>query len=241
MTIPALAIASIFFLAATTRGIFGFGAALVAMPLLTLVLPITSATPLMGLVGMTLSVTLAIWYRREISFAAARPLILGALVGMPVGIWFIIDLPESLVVGTLGAALILYGLYSLSGRAPTGDLGKGWGYAAGFVSGGLGAAFNTSGPPAVAYSAAQGWEPAQFRAFMSAYLLFVQTAAVIAQAAAGLWTRELWIAYAVALPTVLLGMAFGTWVARLFSAETYSKAVYILIVILGTVLLLRAL
>lgn len=50
------AILTIVFLAALVRGAFGFGDALIGMPLLALFVPLTFATPLMALVGPTLAV-----------------------------------------------------------------------------------------------------------------------------------------------------------------------------------------
>ena len=92
-------VVSIQFFASLTRSTFGFGDALVAMPLLTLVIGLKFATPLVALTalvnaGMILSDS---W--RTADFRSARNLLVGAIFGIPLGLYALKHAPEHLVKG----------------------------------------------------------------------------------------------------------------------------------------------
>jgi uncharacterized membrane protein YfcA len=112
MSVIAIAVGMLF-VATLARSTFGFGDALIAMPLLTLLLGIRSATPIIALIGS--GVTLLIVWRSHarIDLAAIKRLTLGALLGIPFGIWLFTALPAGLATAVLGICLILFGGYAL--------------------------------------------------------------------------------------------------------------------------------
>ncbi len=71
MEVLTFQVVAIVFLAAVIRGLSGFGNALVAMPLLALILPITVVTPLVGLTALVMGGTMLAgdWKRVEIDSA----------------------------------------------------------------------------------------------------------------------------------------------------------------------------
>ena len=85
------------------------------------------------------------------------PLFIGAILGIPCGIFFLLEFSDRLIKSILGVVLIVYPVYSLlikkiPCRPP------GWtGYIFGFLAGALGGAFNMTGPPVVFYISAQEW------------------------------------------------------------------------------------
>ena len=93
------------------RSTFGFGDALIAMPLLTLVAGVTIATPLVGLVALTTAATIVIGNWRLIDLKAAWRLIVASLIGIPFGLYLLQTAPESLVKRLLGLLLIGFSLY----------------------------------------------------------------------------------------------------------------------------------
>lgn len=96
------------------RSTFGFGDALIAMPLLTLVAGVTIATPLVGLVALTTAATIVIGNWRLIDLKAAWRLIVASLIGIPFGLYLLQTAPESLVKRILGLLLIGFSLYNLT-------------------------------------------------------------------------------------------------------------------------------
>src|SRR5688572_20382552 len=132
-------ILSILFISALTRSTFGFGDALVAMPLLVLFIGVRSATPLVALFSTTIALIIAGANWRKIDIKAAWRLILASLLGIPLGLWVLAYAPEELVKGILGICLSLFVLYSLTRPALPPLHQSGWAYGFGFVAGVLGA------------------------------------------------------------------------------------------------------
>ena len=77
------------FLAVFTQSLSGFGSALVAMAILPAILGVQTATPLVALMSLTLEVVILYQYRREIQIRKVLPLIAGAIVGIPTGVFFL--------------------------------------------------------------------------------------------------------------------------------------------------------
>lgn len=142
---------------ALVRTVFGFGEALVTMPLLALVgFNIESSTALIGILGLLVALPATFKYHTKIDFAVVRRLVFGSLFGVPVGIALIKYVDRSLVLHLFGLFLICYGAYSLIKvlrQRPTQAHLKanGWDYVAGIISGALGSAFNSHGVPVVIY------------------------------------------------------------------------------------------
>ncbi len=66
-----LPVLSILFLATLVRSTFGFGEALIAMPLLVNIVDFKTATPLIAMVACTISVAIIIFKRLNIQFNSA--------------------------------------------------------------------------------------------------------------------------------------------------------------------------
>ncbi len=161
MTIPVLF--AIVFLAALLQTTSGFGFALMAMPLVALVIGVKAAAPLVALVGFTLYAVNLVRYRRGLDWRVLLPLAVAAALGVPLGVWALGNLDEHVVKTVLGVILIAYGLYSLW-RPHTAPLRSDlWAYPAGFLAGVLGGAFNTPGPPVIIYGNLRQWSRDLFR------------------------------------------------------------------------------
>jgi uncharacterized membrane protein YfcA len=234
-----IAVLLIIVVATLVRSTFGFGDALVGMPLLALVIPLRTATPLMALVGPTIAVLMLARTWRRVDFRSTFVLIASTLAGIPFGLHALKNVREVLVDAVLAAVIILFGLYSLlrpefhrlkSARsAPL----------FGFVAGVLGAATNTNGPPVVFYGALRGWPPESFRATIQGYFLLTGPAILIGQGAAGLLTRTVWRAYLYALPLIVIVVLAGLGLGRRIPAARFYRWIYGLLLAAGVGLLLK--
>ncbi|MDP2907705.1 MAG: sulfite exporter TauE/SafE family protein [Nanoarchaeota archaeon] len=238
--IPILPVFAIVFLAALVRSTFGFGDALVGMPLLVLVTSVRNATPLMAFVGPTLAVLLLIKEWRRIDLRSALRLILSTLAGIPFGLFFLKRIDERVVNLVLAAVIILFSVYSLIKPGRLKLKSERPAVAFGFVAGILGAAYNTNGPPVIFYGALRGWAPESFRATLQGYFLPTGGAILIGQGLAGLWTKPVVTTYLYALPLILVAVLAGTKLSRKIPAGMFNRYVYGLMLVLGTVLLIKA-
>ena len=106
---------AIFLLGSGTRGLFGFGDSLVAMPLLMMVTDPTTAVAVMALVSLAQGLLMVARERRDIDWDASRRLIVAAAFGVPFGLLTLKALPVLWVKRGLGVILIAYATRSLLG------------------------------------------------------------------------------------------------------------------------------
>src|SRR5260221_14653968 len=156
LTVIAIAV-GVLFIATLARSTFGFGDALIAMPLPTLLLGIRSATAITPLVGLTVPLLIVWRSHARIDRAAIMRLTISALFGIPVGIWLFTALPAGLVTAALGISLIFFGGYALWRPSVAVLTDARWAYPFGFIAGRLGRAYNMSGAPIVVFGTVQPW------------------------------------------------------------------------------------
>jgi uncharacterized membrane protein YfcA len=174
------------------------------------------------------------------------PLILGEVVGTPLGVYLLVTLDRRIVTSVLGVVLVVYGLGSLvrngkAARGPSAPLGRRWGVLAGLLGGMLGGAFNTGGPPLVVYGAAREWSPGAFRANLQAVFLFNCTVQVSLLGAGGLLDREIVQLQLLGLPALLLGLGLGTWLGGKLDAARFRRVIFALLTLFGAVYVVRGL
>lgn len=240
MLITALAVLAVF-AGALTRSTFGFGEAVVAMPLLVL-LPVGlhTAASLVGLVGLVVAVLSVVGARPQVDRAALLRLSVGTVAGLPLGLVLLLAVPARPVTAALGALLVLYGGYGLLPRALPGRAGLGWAYPTGMLAGALGTAYNVTGVPVAVYGIRRGWRPGLFRGTLQAHFVISGALVVLAQALGGVWTPALPRLLALSLPAVVVATWLGHRLHRLIPAERFTRAVHLLVLALGALLVARA-
>src|SRR5208282_214218 len=100
------------------RSVFGFGEALVAVPLLALRLPVSVAAPLAVLVSITIAAVIVVQDWQKIHVRSAGWLVLSTLFGIPLGLLLLTAGNQRTVKGALGIIITAFELYSLIGRKP---------------------------------------------------------------------------------------------------------------------------
>jgi uncharacterized membrane protein YfcA len=237
---PAIPVVIIVFVSALTRSALGFGDALIAMPLLALIVSVQTASPLVALMSGTAAVSLLLRNWRSADFKAAWRLILSSSIGIPLGLYYLKASNESLAKAVLGALLVAFGLYNLIGpRIPTLHSEKP-AYAFGLLAGILGGAYNTKGPPVVIYGALRGWSPESFRATLQCYFLPTTLMVVVSHGLGGLWTPTVLKLYAYALPAIAVGTYLGGKVNRFIPRGQFNRLIYAFLTAIGLLLILRA-
>lgn len=224
---------SILFLSTFTRSALGFGDALVAMPLLTLIVGVQTATPLVALAASTIAVSLLIQIWRQVNLAAAWRLILATLLGIPFGLIALKLVPEQILRSVLGFLLITFGAYNLAEFALPLLNDERFSWLFGWIAGLFGGAFNANGPPVVIYGLMRNWSPDRFRATLQGYFLFTGGSILVAHGLAGLWTRPVLRYYLSALPVIVTAILVGNWANARISGEAFNRLVYAFLIIMG--------
>src|SRR5580692_10626613 len=110
----AIEVAAVLFLATVIRSAFGFGEALVAVPLLALAIPVEVAAPVAVLVSITVALIVVVMDRRSIHVRSAIRLVLPTLVGIPLGLMVLKRVPEPVVKALLAIVIIAFSAFSLT-------------------------------------------------------------------------------------------------------------------------------
>lgn len=153
---------AILFLSSFVRSAFGFGDALLAMPLLAMAVGIRTATPLVALIASTIALAILLGNWRQIRFAPAWRLIVSTLAGIPLGLWFLKGTYDTMLKLVLALVIIGFSGWSLlAHRHPTIKHER-WAPVFGFAGGILGGAYNTNGPAVVIYGTLRHWPPLLF-------------------------------------------------------------------------------
>ena len=237
--LEALVVAAVF-AGALTRATFGFGEAVVSMPLLALLpLSLHTSASLVGLAGLTVAVLSLAGRNRDVDRHAFLRLCVGTVVGIPLGIALLVLVPEPVTSTVLGACLVVYAAWSLRPAPVTLTVAPGWAYPTGLLAGALGSAYNFNGVPVVVFGTLRRWSPSRFRGTLQAHFLFSGVLVVAGQALGGAWTADLPLLFALCLPALALATWAGHRLHARIPAHRFERYVFLLVLALGVVLTAR--
>ncbi len=210
------------------------------MPLLVGVLGIQVASPLMALVGFTVGLIMLFRYRAAFNLRAVTRLSAASLLAIPLGVAALRQVDGEIITKILGAIIMTYALYGLFGLRLPQLSHRAWAYGFGFVSGLLGGAYNTSGPPIIIFGSCRQWQPAEFKSNLQGFFLLNSVMVLIIHAFSGNFTPLVWRSFGIGLPATFLGLWGGFSLDRWINPHLFRRVVLILLVLLGGRLLFFA-
>jgi uncharacterized membrane protein YfcA len=234
-------VAAIIFIATIFRTTFGFGEALIAVPLLSLFLPVKVAAPLAVLASIVIALAAVIRDWKHIHFSEAKKLLLATAVGLPFGLLALRFVPESVVKIALGCLLFLFSLFSLLRPQFFFLADDRWVSVFGFFAGVSGGSYGMNGPPLVIYGAARRWSPERFRATLQAYFLPASLLGMVGYLISGLWTKQVNGIFVSVLPVILVGIMIGRFLNRRTNSALFVKALHVALLVIAGLLILQSL
>lgn len=232
---------AVFFLATFVRSAFGFGEALIAVPLLALALPLQVAAPVAVLISITVAVIVLAQDWRQVHVRSAGRLVLSTLVGIPLGLFALTRLDERIVKACLGTVIAAFSLFTLSQRKKAVLHDDRFAGLFGFGAGVLGGAYGMNGPPLVMYGTLRGWSPGHFRATLQGYFLPASLMSMAGYWLAGLWTPAVDRCYLTTLPATLVAIPLGRVANRHMNGPVFLRVVHLGLIVTGALLLLQGL
>ena len=235
-------ILTIVFFATLIRSTFGFGEALVAVPLLALFIPITTATPLASLLSLTIGGIVVLQDWRKIHLRSASWLLGATVFGIPLGLLLLTSHHPDAIKMVLALTILAFSLYVLawSNRIALQRDHPGLLLLCGFIAGILGGAYGMNGPPLAIYGAMRRWSAQHFRATLQAYFLPASLLGVVGYWWTGLWVPTVTHYYLWSLPAAVPAIFLGRYLNHRISGEGFVKYVYLGLVVVGILLLLEA-
>lgn len=230
-------------LAFVVRGLSGFGASMIGIGSLSLLLPPAQVVPAFLALEILTTAHLLPGVWRQVDWRSLRWVIAGCLLATPFGLQLLAGLDVGamrlLVSGCLLgiASFMLFGpTRQLAERPPPGPLGA---LAVGAASGLLNGAAGIGGPPAIVfYFASTG--AAVSRATLIAYFLVTDIYALAWAGGTGLLAHTGWSLVVVALPFSLLGITLGQRLYRSLDEARLRRLVWALLAVLGALGVARA-
>lgn len=235
---PFLLVAVVCFAGALVQSIMGFGVALICMPFLINLLSPVSAAALVALFLLPMQVIIMWRYRHSLDIRPFWRVLVGIVVGTPLGVLLLERLDERIILSALGVLLIVYAAYSLTRPRIRAIHHPAWAIGCGLVAGVLGGAYNTGGPPVVIYGSSMGWDSDQFRANLQALFLINSSLVIVAHIVAGHIDTVVLENLLVAIPASLLAVGVGFTLSRFVKEAVFRKAVLVLLAVIGARLLL---
>jgi len=235
-----LGLTFIFFMAGLTQGMTGFGAGLLAMPLLAFYLDLRVAVPLCMLNGLLITGFLSLQLKNYVDWRKIMPLLVGCLPGVVLGIVLLKKTDDTLLTLLLGLLLVGYGGYRLLVRVRPRGMHPGWAYLAGFATGLISGAFSAGGPPTIIYTTLTDWTKDEIKATLSGFFFVGGVVTAAGHAASGLTTMPVLHLYGATGPAVLAGVTLGAFCSKRFSTEGYIRLVLVCLLLLGLLMIGRA-
>ena len=230
----AIIVGAILFFASFIQGFAGFGFGLITAPLLLLLYGPAFVIPFSIICALAINLLLTI--KSKIRFTSVdyiTPLVAGALIGTPIGVYSLLSLDENVIRLFLSLLLVLYSLYSLFVREIKKKLGNKSAFIAGVFSGLLGAALSTGGPPVIIWTSLQTWPKEKIRSTLIFFFLVSGLMVFVGHTASGLVTGEILRSFLFAIPVIVAGAFAGSYFFSNTSQKLFRKIIYTLIIIMG--------
>ena len=157
-------------LAYTVYGLSGFGANIVAMPLLAHMLPLRFAVPMLVLLDLCAGVILVRKHGRQVDWPEVWRLTPWLLLGLAIGTTVLANASETVLLTVLGAFVLGYGLWSLFRSAALPAISTLWAGPSGLIGGIFTALYGTGGPIYTLYLARRLPDQAVLRATIGAMI-----------------------------------------------------------------------
>lgn len=217
------------------NGVAGFGAAMVAMPLIAPFIDFSVAVPSCVLIVLTLNCHVGWTFRRHIQYRYLKGVFWGAVPGAVLSVYVLEYIPPAYLKAAMGAFIALYALWSLA-KDKGGEekvIHEAWGYLAGVLSSSLGMAFGFNGPPLAAYVAHCGCKAKSVKGILGMGFIITGIFIVGAKAATGQITSMVLLTYAASTPAVIVGSKLGISLSSHLSEKSFRKVLFIALAAMG--------
>ena len=220
-------------------GLAGFGIGLVSLAFLPYLMSPSEAIVLTTLYAAAFALAIFVPVRRDFTPARVADLIVGTVVGTPLGVWALATFPASVLNRLIGAMLLVAVGLEWRGLYPEKLEGRGWGLGVGVLAGVIGGAVGTPGPPVILYATTQGWGPRTIKANLQAFFVVNQAVILAGYGWAGLLTDEVWRLAAVFAVPAIAGVALGVGLFNRVDPVRFRRIVFALLFVSGLALLAR--
>jgi uncharacterized membrane protein YfcA len=226
-------------LAGFAQGVSGFAFALVALSVWAWAVTPQLAAP-MAVFGALVGQLVALpWVWRGFDLRRLLPIVVGGLIGVPVGVYLLQWLDPTIFKFSLGVFLLLYAPVMLA-LPPDYKWEHGGGAAdgaSGFVGGLLGGLAGISGPVPTLWTTLRGWDKDTQRGVLQAFNISMHVATLTVYGFSGTITQEALVMFAWITPALVIPAILGVLLFRRLNALAFRRLILCLLLISGITLI----
>ncbi len=228
-------------LAYTVYGVTGFGASVVAIPLLAHLFPLQFAVPMMLLFDLGAGLLLGLKHRRIVDLRELLRLAPWLLAGMAAGVTLLVQVPERWLLLLLGGFIVVYACWSLLNHLPMRPAPTRWAMPAGLIGGAFTALYGTGGPIYTIYLARRLFDKHVLRASIGVLIFCTALVRLALFTGEGFYAQPGLVQLgALLMPVALLGFLAGSRLHAWLPTQHAVQGVWLLLLFSGGSLLLRA-
>ncbi|MCJ8499657.1 sulfite exporter TauE/SafE family protein [Desulfatitalea alkaliphila] len=237
-----IVVAGALVLASLLMGLTGFGFAIVAVSLISFVWPVRQIVPFLFVYNVVINLVLLAQLRNHVHPRRIAVQMAGFVPGALLGLYALIQLPDTLLKLVIGITLMGFALWSLARTdGVRGELHWAWNGSAGVVSGLLGGAIYMAGPPIIVLNALTHMDRFAFKADLQAFFLLSNLYLAVAYGSMGLFSWSLFRLNIYLAPLMLAGVAAGSLICRRISNQRFQGLAHLLLMVMGIILVWREL
>lgn len=227
---------TVFAVAGFVQGMTGFGFGIVAMAVLPLLLgDFLTAFSITALNSLIIPVLTFIRSRHGFKFMDAVPLTLAAILGAWLGFKFTDEfVGNTFFIRIFGGVLVMLAIADVVlTRALKTHMPAWMGWPCGLVGGFFGGAYNTGGPPMVAFCYSQPWSKHQIVATLQVAFLIATSVRLLFMAESGYFDQRILILTLSTVIPVAIGIYFGGILLTRIPLKHLRIVVFAIVIILG--------
>lgn len=235
-------IATCWSLGGVITGFAGFGAALIAMPIIAMVVPMKIAVPCGTIVMFLMHLKMIRSFWEFIDWKRLFPMICAAPFGALLGVSFARSVDGGYLQFGLGILLACFATWALlyeekKDRLP---IHKNWGILAGFASTAIGSSIGMGGPPTIVFTSLSGWTKDMIKAGIAGFFFVAGGIMISFQVWAGIQNIPALIAACISTPTIYLGISLGIKLSKKTGERSYRKNLFRMLLLFSVIILYKA-
>ena len=223
------------------QGCLGFGFGMLSVPPMMMVLPAEVVIPLQIPLSMILIVPLAWQVRHHFEYKLVIPLLIGAIIGMPIGIWILYHLNGTILKLIVGLVLIAVPAIMLTGWSRPVPQRAYTLIPVGIMSAIMQGSMSISAPPIILFLTNQGMQKDHFRANVLLYFGGLGIISFISFAYKGMYTVDVIKLIAILIIMVPIGGYAGAKLSSRIPQNLFRSATLLVSGFMGALLLIRSL
>ncbi len=229
----------VIFTASVVRGFTGFGLALVAVPLIQFIMPVTDTAVFIAMINVIFSV---LYYRRSKEIVKDQPLSAMALwtgIGVAAGTVILKFINPAYIQLAWGVLIIFIVFALVRGLNLNIRSDRSAMRLSGLFGGVLAGATGITGPPVAIILSSLNTPKEKFNAVISVFILFAVSYALVFYLFSGLIRTETLILALCSVPALLAGLYTGDRLVSRLSQNIFTLVVYVVLVLMGILTLFK--